>query len=455
MSSGGSVGATSSPESSCPAAYLPPDPHRPQVTLHFNLAADHRTVTGHERVVFTPDQPITQLVYRLWPNGRDHFLGGSLTVTRAEIAGHVTTPQLASAGGRPGTQGTLLMLPLGRTVAAGQSVTSDLDFTLRLPPSFIDRVGSDGKTAWWATAAPLLAWVNGVGWVRTPGSSTPAEMAVSEDARLDLTVVAPSADTVLANGVSDPPVAVAPGLRSWHFSAPNARDAAVAVGQFQVLTATVQTPDGPVKVRIGKAPKLDLSNQQVLEQVVHALPLLVRHFGPYPFTSLTLVSLPDLGGTGIEYPGMTFLGQDADQSVTTHELAHMWFYGMVGDDQEQHPWMDEAFATAAEQIVDDELYGGTASVGGSATGGADPRPVDLPVSAFEHDLPGYDTVVYFKGADALIASRQASGAATFDTALRCYVKAFAWKVAYPADFAHAMRALPKAIAILRQAGAIR
>jgi hypothetical protein len=35
------------------------------------------------------------------------------------------------------------------------------------------------------------------------------------------------------------------------------------------------------------------------------------------------------------------------------------------------------------------------------------------------------------------------------------VKAFAWKVAYPADFAHAMRALPKAIAILRQAGAIR
>jgi hypothetical protein len=424
------------------------------MTLRFLLAADHRTVTGHEHLVFTPDQSITELVFRLWPNGRDHFVGGSLTVTKAEIAGQVAAPQLASAGGRSGTQGTLLTLPLGRTVAAGQSVTSDLDFTLRLPPSFIDRVGSDGKTAWWGTAAPLLAWVNGVGWVRTPGSSTPAEMAVSEDARLDLTVVAPAADTVLANGVGDPPVVVAPGRRSWHFTSPNARDVAVAVGQFQVLTANVQTPDGPVQVRIGKAPKLDLSNEQVLEQVVHALPLLVRHFGPYPFTSLTLVSLPDLGATGIEYPGMSFLGQDGDQSVTTHELAHMWFYGLVGDDQELHPWMDEAFATAAEQIVDDELFGGTATVDGSATGGADPRPVDLPASAFEHDLPGYDAVVYFKGADALIAARQESGAATFDTALRCYVKAFAWKVAYPADFAHAMRALPKAIAALRKAGAI-
>jgi hypothetical protein len=424
------------------------------VTLRFSLAADHRTVTGHERVVFTPDKPVTELVYRLWPNGRDHFLGGSLTVTKAEIAGQVVTPQLALAGGRPGTQGTLLTMPLGQTLAAGHSVTSDLDFTLILPPSFIDRVGSDGKTAWWGTAAPLLAWVNGVGWVRTPGSSTLSEMAVSEDARLDLTVIAPSADTVLANGVGDPPISVAPGRRSWHFTSPDARDVAVAVGQFQVLSATVQTPDGPVKVRIGKAPKLDLSNQQVLEEVNHALPLLVRHFGPYPFSSLTLVSLPDLGGTGIEYPGLTFLGQDGDQSVTTHELAHMWFYGMVGDDQELHPWMDEAFATAAERIVDDELYGGTATVDGSATGGADARPVDLPVSAFEHDLPGYDTVVYFKGADALIASRQASGAATFDTALRCYVKAFAWKVAYPADFAHAMSKLPKATALLRQAGAI-
>jgi hypothetical protein len=34
------------------------------------------------------------------------------------------------------------------------------------------------------------------------------------------------------------------------------------------------------------------------------------------------------------------------------------------------------------------------------------------------------------------------------------VKAFAWKVAYPADFAHAMSKLPKATALLRQAGAI-
>lgn len=440
--------------SACPATYLAPDPQRPKVTLHFSLAADHRTVTGQERVVFTPDQPITELVYRLWPNGRDHFLGGSLTVTKAEVSGKVTTPDLESAGGRAGTPGTLLSLPLGKTIPAGQPVTSVLDFTLRLPPAFIDRLGSDGQTAWWATAAPLLAWVRGEGWIRTPGSSTPAEMAVSEDASLDLTVDAPAADTVLANGVAGAPTDIGGGRRSWHFTSPNARDVAVAVGRFQVLTQVVQTPDGPVTFRVGTAPGLALPDGQVAEEVGHALPLLVRHFGPYPFTSLTLVTLSGLSGTGIEYPGMIFLGPDGDQTVTTHELAHMWFYGLVGDDQELHPWMDEGFATAAEEIVDAELYGGTAVPGRGPNSGTDPRPVDSPVSAFEHDLPGYNTVVYFKAANALISARQASGAAAFDNALRCYVKAYAWRVAYPADVARAMDGLPKAVAALRKAGAI-
>ena len=59
---------------------------------------------------------------------------------------------------------------------------------------------------------------------------------------------------------------------------------------------------------------------------------------------------------------------------------------------------------AAEQTVDDELFGGAAAAGSGPTADDDPRAVDLPVSAFEHDLTGYNTVVYFKGADALIGA---------------------------------------------------
>lgn len=425
------------------------------MTLQFRVGADHRTVTGHEHVVFAPDQPVTELVYRLWPNGTDHFLGGSLTVTRAQVGGSPVGLRLSPAGGRAGTQGTLLSLPLGATSPAGQSIVSDLDFTLRLPPIFIDRLGSDGHTAWWGTGAPLLAWVRGQGWVRTPAVRTLAEMAVSEAAQTDVTVIAPTADTVLANGTPAPPAVVSLSQRSWHFVSAAARDVVVAVGRMSVVTATVPTAAGPVPVRIGTAAGLQLPGQQVLQQVRAVLSLLVQHYGRYPFPALTIAAIPGLGGSGIEYPGMFLLGDGGDQSVTTHELAHMWFYGLVGNDQELHPWLDEAFATAAEEIVDDQLFGGSPGDTADPTASEDPRPVDSPVSAFVRDQMGYDTVVYFKGANALITARRQVGAATFDAALRCYARAYAWQVATPAAIALALGGLPKALAVLRKAGAIR
>lgn len=436
--------------------YLTPDPHRPRVSLTFTLSADRATVTGRERVVFTPDQPVNELVFRLWPNGLDHHLGGSLTVTAAQLNGREVTLRASSAGGRPGTQGTLVSLPLGSVSPAGTSIVATLAFTLRLPKPFVDRLGSDGKTAWWGTGAPLLAWVRGSGWVRTPGVDTLAEMAVSEAADTDVTVVAPTGDTVVANGVGSPPVAVSPSQRSWRFTNPVARDVLVVVGRLDTATAMVSTPAGAVPVMVAQAPGLDGSPKEVLLEVQRALPLLVKHYGPYPFQSLSVAVVPGLFGGGIEYPGMFLLGQDADQSVTSHEAAHMWFYGLVGDDQELHAWLDEAFATAAEQLVDVELFNGTLALTPDARELLDlPTPVDSPNSAFVDDPNKYGEIVYFKGAAALVAAREAAGAAQYDAAVRCYINSHAWRVANPADFAAALKALPAAIAPLRRAGAIQ
>ena len=40
--------------------------------------------------------------------------------------------------------------------------------------------------------------------------------------------------------------------------------------------------------------------------------------------------------------------------VLVHEVAHQWFYGMVGNSQFRDPWLDEAFATWAEAVVDEQ-----------------------------------------------------------------------------------------------------
>jgi aminopeptidase N len=155
--------------------------------------------------------------------------------------------------------------------------------------------------------------------------------------------------------------------------------------------------------------------------------------------------VPAQGG-GIEYPS-SILMLDGSQLVSVHETAHQWFYAMVGDSQALHPWLDEAFATYAEELVDNDAPNDDAINA--------PGPVDASTESYGQDEQGYYFTTYNKGGAALLAARQAAGPAKWDAALRCYVAANAWRIVAPADFATAMKNLPTGLAILRQAGAIR
>ena len=74
---------------------------------------------------------------------------------------------------------------------------------------------------------------------------------------------------------------------------------------------------------------------------------------------------------------------------------------MVGDSQAEHAWLDEAFATYAEQLVD-----GTRPATGDL---ALPGPVDRPTADYGADAQDYYRVTYGKGAAALRAARDAAG----------------------------------------------
>ena len=54
--------------------------------------------------------------------------------------------------------------------------------------------------------------------------------------------------------------------------------------------------------------------------------------------------------TGMEYPGLVFvsdhrLATDEGYVTLLHEIAHQWFYNVIGNDQINEPWLDEGMAT--------------------------------------------------------------------------------------------------------------
>jgi aminopeptidase N len=62
--------------------------------------------------------------------------------------------------------------------------------------------------------------------------------------------------------------------------------------------------------------------------------------------------MPDLGRSGIEYPNLIFQGPVSLERPTTHEVAHQWFYSLVGNDQARDPWLDEGLANWAAMSID-------------------------------------------------------------------------------------------------------
>ncbi|MBM7806000.1 hypothetical protein JOD57_001837 [Geodermatophilus bullaregiensis] len=428
-------------QESCPAERAGPDPDRPVVDLDFRLSDDLRTVTGTETVVFTPDVATDELVFRLVPNGPGAAgLGNRITVDGAR-GDDVDRTGYEDAGAE--APGGLYVLRLDGELEPGDSTEVELDFTVSLGEGGFERLGAVEDVSWWASGFPLLAWEPGVGWARDPFVDVLGETATSPAADTTVSVSAPGELTVLMTGDQDEPSAADDGRRTWTAHEPVARDVSVAAGRFRTATLTT---DGGVEITAGVLPGAGVGPGELADQAAEEVTALAERFGAFPYDTLTVPLLPDAGG-GIEYPSSVLLA-GASRVVLEHEVAHMWFYGMVGNSQFRDPWLDEALATYAESSV-----GERGSPGPLDRALAVPGDVGAAMDGFE-DTGTYVDVVYGKGGAALLAAREAAGAEAFDAALRCYVRANAWTVATPDDLAAALAGLPAATDVLVAAGAL-
>lgn len=454
-----------SPEPSEPAEpappvdvdYAAPRPDRPVVGVTLALAPDLSSATGTEQVLFTPDLPVCELVFRLWPNKPEAAAGGNeLVVTSAAVDGVAVTPVVDAAGAPPGTTGTLVELPVDGCAEPGEPVRTELAFSLRLGEDSTERVGwsRTADMAWMATAVPLLAWEHGQGWMRTPAVDLFGEMAGSETFALErLEVSAPSGYQVMGTGA----LAGAPsddGTVAVHtFTADAVRDLAVVVGDLEVVETDVEGVGVHLAVPAGVSTAAGA--QDWLGQQVAWLGEVAAYLGPYPYTDLWVTVVPSFP-TGVEFPGAIFYG-DVDPlafpELVPHETAHMWLYGLVGNDQGRDPWLDEGFTS----FVEAHVVGAEAAVASAPLPPAVQGHLGWSMERWteEGSAAGdlYGAGVYQQGAAVLARARAAAGPEAFDAALREYVATSAHTITRPEDVEEAFAGAPAALDVMREAGA--
>ena len=153
-----------------------------------------------------------------------------------------------------------------------------------------------------------------------------------------------------------------------------------------------------------------------------ALDRLGTLYGSYPWPDLVLAEVGSASGFSMEYPAMIHLTRDkvADPYVVIHEVAHQWFYGQLGNQQQTEPWLDEAFADfSARRVM------------GIGENQCSSRPVNSDVFAWPAgpinggdwtSCDGYFHAVFYRGTEFITAVRQAMGEEAFDDALRSWVR---------------------------------
>ncbi|WP_433505838.1 M1 family aminopeptidase [Pseudonocardia halophobica] len=430
-----------------PGDWPAPPADRPVVDVAFDMAPDLASATGTETVRFTPDRQVCELVFRNWPNkptaARD---GSALEITGARVGDTALAPQIAP-------DPTLVTLPLPACVPAGTAITADLTFRLTLGKDSGERVGYSPATgtAWFGTAFPLLAWVRGEGWVRDAAVDLYGEAATSEDAALTLSVTAADGQEVVATGTATGTASPAPGHVTHRFTAEAVRDAAVSVGAYAVTTREVRG------VRVHVATPRSGSRATGDEWIDELDLALERHgtlLGAYPYTDLTATIVPTQTD-GVEFPMALQFADDRRAEIpglVAHELAHQWFYSLVGNDQARDPWLDEAFATWAQALATGQEDRYRLDRIPRGLRGRTGEPMEY--WARTGDFTRYVRGVYDQGAAALLEARRHAGADRFDAAVRAYLQDNAHRVAGPADAATAFRDVPEALEALRDAGAL-
>ncbi|HET6845500.1 MAG TPA: M1 family aminopeptidase, partial [Anaerolineales bacterium] len=172
-------------------------------------------------------------------------------------------------------------------------------------------------------------------------------------------------------------------------------------------------------------------------------------FAPYPYPSLSIVE-SDLHD-GQEFDGLIFLASKFYNeyngsarsnlfSIGTHEIAHQWWFGLVGNDQATEPWLDEALSVYSERIFYDANYPTYGNwwwdfrVNYFGPSGY----VDQGVYGFS-TFRAYVNAVYLNGANFLEELRTRIGDEAFFNGLQDYAQTNARRRVTAADFFAAMR----------------
>jgi hypothetical protein len=305
------------------------------------------------------------------------------------------------------TTGINLRVPLD-PLGVGETAALRIPFTLavgRAPDAFSARTSVENGVLSFGQWFPIVSTEHDV-----YGLGDPQVTFTASSIRLELTTTSP----LPRNAVACPGLLSAPtgSGTAWTCEVDRVRDFSFVVNpRFRLTERTVANH----RIRVYTE---TVDGGRTADLAVAGLTGLEEAFGGYPWDDLVLAEVGAGGGFSMEYPRMIHLtrGKVTDPYVVYHEVAHQWFYGQLGNDQQVEPWLDEAFADFSARYLM-----------GIGENQCSTRPVDSEVFAWEAgattggdwtSCDGYFHAVFYRGTEFLTAVRATMGDDAFFGSIR-------------------------------------
>lgn len=376
--------------------------------------------------------------------------GGSIDVSEVRVDGTAVAFDAS---------GTVLRVPLPAPLPPGEKTVLVTTFDVRIP-RYLDRLAvRDGNFvigAWF----PKLAVLDTNGWHAVERRGFGEFYSDAGEYRVQITV--PSGFTVGATGARVSQRANADGTETTGWEAHAVRDFAWVADRAYHLT---ETSENGVALRYLALPRRQPLAPAGTRLAFEALNYFGDAFGRYPYRDFTVAEARAVqSGVAIEYPQLILINDDLAASsglvagyepALVHEVAHQWWYGIVGNDEMAEAWLDEALATYSTRRFFRERRGGEPPLVRwprplrflpAPTHGETGRAMyvsqvregfDRPVRQHSAEFPdrqSYLAGVYEKGAAVLEMLEYLLGPPVFDRVLRQYVEDYAHKNARTQDF---------------------
>jgi len=424
-------------------------PDLPHYQISVDVDPEGSTFSGEMILTYInlEDSGLSELNFRLFPNGGKSYGKGALYVS--EVSG----PENISLDYQLSLDETVMTVQLPGTIDPGESLVFRIAFNGKIPGEVDDpgyglysrRENVVALSGWY----PILAVFDDEGWNLDPVSGI-GDSVYSDAAYYDVSVITPGNYQIAATGSQQSLIEHQAGQNQRNFVSGPARDFFMILSpDFLTLTREVEGTAVNVYYRAGQS----YGAKKAAEVASDSISVFNTRFGKYPYTELDVVAAPLNYAAGIEFPGVILIESDyfssADelffQIVTAHEVAHQWFYNLVGSDVIDEPWLDEALVTYASNLYFEDVYGEDlynqliayyqeVVAEAEANGFGDQITQSLAYfEATERGRAAYSPMVYSKGSLFFHTLRERMGEEAFFLAIQYYFDMNQYEIGTPEE----------------------